>query len=984
MANCFRCGKKLTQQKCTNCGFDPQSGVRLLTKWTGKYDIPKVEPRPVAPPPTPASTPPPAPTLTPTPTVSSTATPMPQAQPKPAGTNWRAKNRSEDLKKWLVIIGLGLAALAGLAALVFGVVKLVSWMGTFSGYTWRMIGAAVVAAAIPTITIIAVENMRFGIDQVSEYIVVPILSVINLLLMIIFPEIYRPMGAVIAIGLGVSFAYLAYKLLDNLEPAQGAVCAVFMIANLLLFPHLWGVSWLGWILYVVLVLICVGLAAVYVSNDWENPVVLQSGFVGIAVIIYLVGFLTMPHFMHAMNRLPEFSDDRSVGQETIEAECFCGETLEVNPFTEDLIHGTHCVFKFVFLPECEGDETGHWQICTCGETYNYQEHVWNDEGLCGYCKYPQDGAEIGGETGETTETEEETENTTEDETDGTTEEETSKEDESAEKVPTEEGGGEDGTTEERPNHLADFIAKIKIRTVFIIGAVIAALVVAGAVVYYLVTENTRYGRRLTVSGTDRLIGGTTTGVYGVIVLTAAACAFLKLELFGLSLAQPIIGLVAALILGAVLISTELVTDEYSGQIIAGIILSVLNLAAMLIFPDTYRPIGALVAGGLAVSFAQLTFAGFDDLEPGWGGTAAFFMAIDLLLVFTLFGISLLGWIVLVGVALIWLIVVIIYSNNAEMASGLQIGFGVFFLVASLCGYLFAPHFMHSLHRAHDLKEQSCASETIVGAECVCGEMVGMSVSKVDWIHSFHCLMKGSSAQTGHSAGEHWKICVCGATYTYKEHEYDENGECIGCGHINGEGVDEGKFMLIYDENEDWYVVTEYQGESAHFRIPGLYNGKPVVIGEHAFEDNQLLREVVVSEGVKAIGTYAFEGCAALETVHIGSVEKIGEGAFLGCTSLRTFEFSPLLTTIETGSFSRCGFTHVELPYGVTTIGMYAFASCQELESIGIPSSVKQINVGAFNQCPKLSTVYFHGSRDQWEALNWTEKSEYEAMVYFME
>jgi len=392
----------------------------------------------------------------------------------------------------------------------------------------------------------------------------------------------------------------------------------------------------------------------------------------------------------------------------------------------------------------------------------------------------------------------------------------------------------------------------------------------------------------------------------------------------------------------------------------------------------------LVAGGLAVSFAQLTFAGFDDLEPGWGGTAAFFMAIDLLLVFTLFGISLLGWIVLVGVALIWLIVVIIYSNNAEMASGLQIGFGVFFLVASLCGYLFAPHFMHSLHRAHDLKEQSCASETIVGAECVCGEMVGMSVSKVDWIHSFHCLMKGSSAQTGHSAGEHWKICVCGATYTYKEHEYDENGECIGCGHINGEGVDEGKFMLIYDENEDWYVVTEYQGESAHFRIPGLYNGKPVVIGEHAFEDNQLLREVVVSEGVKAIGTYAFEGCTALETVHIGSVEKIGEGAFLGCTSLRTFEFSPLLTTIETGSFSRCGFTHVELPYGVTTIGMYAFASCQELESIGIPSSVKQINVGAFNQCPKLSTVYFHGSRDQWEALNWTEKSEYEAMVYFME
>ena len=49
-------------------------------------------------------------------------------------------------------------------------------------------------------------------------------------------------------------------------------------------------------------------------------------------------------------------------------------------------------------------------------------------------------------------------------------------------------------------------------------------------------------------------------------------------------------------------------------------------------------------------------------------------------------------------------------------------------------------------------------------------------------------------------------------------------------------------------------------------------------------------------------------------------------------------------------------TSISIPYGITTIGNYAFAGCTLLASISIPYGITTINAGAFADCTLLASV----------------------------
>ena len=160
--------------------------------------------------------------------------------------------------------------------------------------------------------------------------------------------------------------------------------------------------------------------------------------------------------------------------------------------------------------------------------------------------------------------------------------------------------------------------------------------------------------------------------------------------------------------------------------------------------------------------------------------------------------------------------------------------------------------------------------------------------------------------------------------------------------------------------------------------------------------------VVIGDGVTSIGECAFYGCTSLATVSIpASVTSIGESAFDGCTRLATvsipasvtsvgsdaFENTPWLgdqpdgvvyvgkvaykwkgdatiATIADGTisispraFSSAQITSVSIPASVTSIGVGAFQSCQDLTSVIIPASVTSIGNFAFQSCTNLESVY---------------------------
>ena len=81
-------------------------------------------------------------------------------------------------------------------------------------------------------------------------------------------------------------------------------------------------------------------------------------------------------------------------------------------------------------------------------------------------------------------------------------------------------------------------------------------------------------------------------------------------------------------------------------------------------------------------------------------------------------------------------------------------------------------------------------------------------------------------------------------------------------------------------------------------------------------------DVVIPDGVSAIGVSAFRGCSSLESVTIpDSVKDIGDFAFKGCSSLGSVTIPDSVTAIGDQAFAFCdSLTSASIGNGVTTIG----------------------------------------------------------------
>lgn len=151
-------------------------------------------------------------------------------------------------------------------------------------------------------------------------------------------------------------------------------------------------------------------------------------------------------------------------------------------------------------------------------------------------------------------------------------------------------------------------------------------------------------------------------------------------------------------------------------------------------------------------------------------------------------------------------------------------------------------------------------------------------------------------------------------------------------------------------------------------------------------DNTVTK-VVIPEGVKKIGCYAFANLTALEEVVFPStLQEIDYGAFYGCSSLQKISFSSEnnLKIINQNAFEKCDLQdtldlsavcvisdyafagNVDLKGVVTTdallsIGQYAFAGCKSLKDVTITASKVKYGTYAFTDCEALTTFYVNAS-----------------------
>ena len=130
------------------------------------------------------------------------------------------------------------------------------------------------------------------------------------------------------------------------------------------------------------------------------------------------------------------------------------------------------------------------------------------------------------------------------------------------------------------------------------------------------------------------------------------------------------------------------------------------------------------------------------------------------------------------------------------------------------------------------------------------------------------------------------------------------------------------------------------------------------IGEDAFSDCILLKEIYIPDSITSIEDRAFEECISLKEITIpDSVTNIGIEAFYGCKELKELNIPNTVKSIGDWAFSYCSsLTSVTIPESVTTIGPFTFASCKSLKEITIPNSVTSIGNGAFSHCKSLTSV----------------------------
>lgn len=120
------------------------------------------------------------------------------------------------------------------------------------------------------------------------------------------------------------------------------------------------------------------------------------------------------------------------------------------------------------------------------------------------------------------------------------------------------------------------------------------------------------------------------------------------------------------------------------------------------------------------------------------------------------------------------------------------------------------------------------------------------------------------------------------------------------------------------------------------------------IGEGAFSGSGLV-SIAVPDTVTSIGSEAFEDCASLTSLSIGSgVTEIPDSMCRSDGSLASVTLTGTITAIGECAFQLCAkLTSIALPSGLKTIGDLAFWG-SGLTSLDLPASVESIGLGAID------------------------------------
>lgn len=129
-----------------------------------------------------------------------------------------------------------------------------------------------------------------------------------------------------------------------------------------------------------------------------------------------------------------------------------------------------------------------------------------------------------------------------------------------------------------------------------------------------------------------------------------------------------------------------------------------------------------------------------------------------------------------------------------------------------------------------------------------------------------------------------------------------------------------------------------------------------------------IKKLVIDEGIKAIGKFAFYGCSNLHSVCFPStMSSLAECIFYNCPELKSIDVNkanPVFDSREqcnavirtSDGAIELGCAGTTFPQSISHISRGAFRGCTGLVSLNIPQSIKVIEEYAFSDCFQLKKI----------------------------
>ncbi len=154
------------------------------------------------------------------------------------------------------------------------------------------------------------------------------------------------------------------------------------------------------------------------------------------------------------------------------------------------------------------------------------------------------------------------------------------------------------------------------------------------------------------------------------------------------------------------------------------------------------------------------------------------------------------------------------------------------------------------------------------------------------------------------------------------------------------------------------VITGYSGEETKIIVPESIDGLPVTnITYSAFSKRENLTYIKLPSTLTGISGNAFSLCSALTEIDIDSANEtftsIDGVLYRKNTNKESANYGKIQTLVIFPAGKEGKFT---VPYGVETIGSYAFNYCFNLTEIDMYNTVTTINSYAFFHCWNLKNI----------------------------